>query len=232
MRGILPGGTDSPAGPVRGIPGIVSGGWHAGAVTRTQFYTGTSADGFIADDGGSIDWMTEVVTEPGEEFARFMAGVGAMAMGATTYRWVLEHEGVVERPEEWRRWYGERPCWVFTHQEDLPVVPGVDIRFVRGDVRPVHAEMAAAARAGSDGDNVWLVGGGELVGTFADAGLLDEIILGVAPVTLGAGAPLLPRRLDAGRLRLTEVERVDQFVYLTYDVAPPAEPEVTRAAVT
>lgn len=140
---------------------------------------------------------------------------------------------MVERPEEWRRWYGERPCWVFTHRDDLPAVPGADIRFVQGDVRPVHAEMVAAVREGSGGgsggsrgshgygENVWLVGGGELVGNFADAGLLDDIILGVAPVTLGAGAPLLPRRLDGGRLRLTDVEQVGQFAYLTYEVGSP-----------
>jgi dihydrofolate reductase len=56
--------------------------------------------------------------------------------------------------------------------------------------------MIAAARD----RNVWLVGGGELVGRFADQGLLEELILGVAPVTLGAGAPLLPRRLLSSRL--------------------------------
>jgi dihydrofolate reductase len=191
-------------------------------VTRTQFYTATTVDGFIADERDSLEWLFGVETERGDQFERFMAGVGVLAMGATTYRWVLEHEKVVERPEEWRRWYGERPCWVFTHRDDLPVPPGVDIRFVQGDVRPVHAEMVAAARGSSVGDNVWLVGGGELVGTFADVGLLDELILGVAPVTLGAGAPLLPRRLDTGQLRLTDVERADQFVYLTYAVGPPS----------
>jgi dihydrofolate reductase len=195
-------------------------------VTRTQYYTATTVDGFLADEGNSLDWLFEVESEPGAEFERFIAGIGAMAMGATTYRWVLEHEKVVERPEEWRRYYGDRPCWVFTHQEGLPVVPGADIRFVRGDVRPVHAEMVAAVRDGSDrsrgyGENVWLLGGGELVGQFADAGLLDEIILGVAPVTLGAGAPLLPRRLGGGRLRLTGVEQAGQFAYLTYEVGPP-----------
>ena len=57
----------------------------------------------------------------------------------------------------------------------------------RGDVAPVHAEMAGAARA-AGGKNVWIVGGGDLVGQFHDAGLLDEIILFVAPVALGAGA--------------------------------------------
>ncbi|MFB7289936.1 dihydrofolate reductase family protein [Actinacidiphila glaucinigra] len=83
---------------------------------------------------------------------------------------------------------------------------------MRHDVRPVHEAMTAAAR----GRDIWLVGGGELVGCFADHGLLDDLVLGVAPVTLGAGAPLLPRRLTSARLRLTGVEQVGQFAYLTY----------------
>jgi dihydrofolate reductase len=73
----------------------------------------------------------------------------------------------------------------------------------------------------ADGRNVWLVGGGELVGRFADQGLLDEIVLGVAPVMLGAGAPLLPRRLSASELTLRTVEHDDRFVFLTYDVRRP-----------
>lgn len=64
---------------------------------------------------------------------------------------------------------GATPCWIFTHRQ-LPAVPGADLRFVQGDVAPVHDAMVAAA----DGKNVWLVGGGELVGSFADAGRLDE----------------------------------------------------------
>jgi dihydrofolate reductase len=72
--------------------------------------------------------------------------------------------------------------------------------------------------AAAGGKNVWVIGGGDLAGQFADAGLLDELILGVAPVTLGAGAPVLPRRLLAADLRLTSVERSGQFAYLRYDV--------------
>ena len=47
---------------------------------------------------------------------------------------------------------------------------------------------------------------GELVGQFHDHGLLDEVILGVAPVFLGSGAPLLPRRITAPDLELTDVD--------------------------
>ena len=84
------------------------------------------------------------------------------------------------------------------HAPQLTEVPGARIEFTSGDVAPVHAEMVAAA----GGRNVWIVGGGDLAGQFADAGLLDEVLVTIAPVTLGAGAPLLPRRIE---LRLDEV---------------------------
>ncbi|MDX2702899.1 dihydrofolate reductase family protein [Streptomyces sp. PA03-6a] len=180
-------------------------------MTRTQYFTATSLDGFIAEPDGSLDWLFEVEGEGFERFRAFFAGVGAFAMGATTYEWILDHDRLLERPGKWTEYYGTTPAWVFTHR-DLPAVPGADVTFVRDDVRPVHEAMTAAA----GGRNIWLVGGGELVGAFADHGLLDDLILGVAPVTLGAGAPLLPRRLTSARLRLTDVERVGQFAYLTY----------------
>jgi dihydrofolate reductase len=138
-------------------------------------------------------------------------------MGATTYEWILAHEKLLDDPAQWTKWYGQTPAWVFTHR-DLPAIPGADLRFVSGEVRPVHEQMTAAA----DGKNLWLVGGGELVGAFADQGLLDEIHLGVAPVTLGSGAPLLPRHITSSRLRLTKARQAGQFVQLTYAVGPPA----------
>jgi dihydrofolate reductase len=180
-------------------------------VTKTQYYTATSLDGYIADENNSLDWLFEVDRGPngGDDFTEFFAGIGAMAMGATTYEWVLAHEGLLEDPDKW--YYGETPCWVFTHRE-LPAVPGAVLSFVQGDVEPVHAEMTKAA----DGRNVWLVGGGDLVGQFADRRLLDEILVGVTPVTLGRGAPLLPRRLTVSRLELVDVARSGQLARLRY----------------
>ena len=133
-------------------------------------------------------------------------------MGATTYQWVLDHEHLLDEPAKWDAWYGGTPTWVFTHRS-LPPVPGAGIRFVQGDVAPVHSAM----RAASGDRNIWLVGGGDLVGQFADQDLLDEIIVSVAPVTLGSGAPLLPQRI-VGRMTLTGVERDRQFANLTYNV--------------
>jgi dihydrofolate reductase len=186
-------------------------------LTKTQYFTATTLDGFIADEDNSLDWLFEVDRgpEPGSEFKEFFAGVGAMTMGSTTYKWVYEHENLGSDSAPWTRWYGDTPCWVFTHRE-LPPIPSVPIRFVRGDVAHVHGEMTEEAR----GRNIWLVGGGDLVGQFADAALLDEILVGVAPVTLGRGAPLLPRRLTASQLELVEVARQGQFARLVYRVRP------------
>jgi dihydrofolate reductase len=187
-------------------------------MTKTQYYTATTIDGFIADPDNSLDWLFQVPSDGGGEasrfsFNRFFANVGAFVCGATTYEWIRNHQ---EEVGSWQDWYGNTPCWVFTHRE-LPRIPGASLTFVQGDVRPVHEEMVAAA----GGKNIWLVGGGDLVGQFADHGLLDEIIASVAPVTLGGGAPLLPRRLPSSRLRLADVERDGQFVHLTYVVGKP-----------
>ena len=63
------------------------------------------------------------------------------------------------------------------------------------------------------------MGGGDLVGQFDDHGLLDEVIIGIAPVFLGAGAPLLPRKIITPRLELLEATPYGKtFVTLRYAV--------------
>jgi dihydrofolate reductase len=180
-------------------------------VSLTRYYTAASLDGFIADRDHSLEWLFTRAREPDGplNYGDFIAGVGAMAMGSTTYEWILGHEFSETPPAEWR-WPYDLPCWVFTHRR-LPVVPGAPISFTRAEVATVHAEMLAAAAGG----DVWIVGGGDLAGQFADAGLLDEVLVMIAPVTLGAGAPLLPRRIE---LRLNEVARNGDFAAARYSV--------------
>jgi dihydrofolate reductase len=182
-----------------------------GFVSLTQYYTATTLDGFIADPDNSLDWLfTRKQEADGPlNYGTFIADVGAMAMGSTTYEWILDHEFSDKDPAEWK-WPYDIPCWVFTHRE-LPVVPDAKIEFTSADVAAVHKQMVAAA-----GDrNVWIVGGGDLAGQFADAGLLDEVIVSIAPVTLGAGAPMLPRRIE---LRLDELGRNGDFVSAKFSV--------------
>jgi dihydrofolate reductase len=153
---------------------------------KTQYYTAASLDGFIATADDSLEWLFPLGDIETTSYPAFIRDVGALAMGSTTYEWMREHLlGPAARPPQ--PWPYTQPAWVFSSRPRAPI-PGVDLRFVSGDVRPVHAEMVAAA----GGKNVWIVGGGELAGQFYDAGLLDELFVQVGSVTLGSGKPLLP----------------------------------------
>ena len=179
-------------------------------MSRTVYYTATTLDGYLADDHDSLDWLfvQDIDNEGPMNYDAFIAGVGAIVMGRTTYEWVRDH---IEREGE--SWYYDMPAWVLTHA-DLPGIEGADVRFAQGDVRPVHAAMVEAA----GGKDLWVVGGGDLAAQFAEAGLLDTMMVSIAPVTLGAGRPLFPREFD---LRLTDLAQNRAFVCATYDVVGP-----------
>lgn len=183
---------------------------------KTQYYGATSLDGFIADENDSLDWLMQLGSPEETSYPEFIRDVGALAMGSVTYEWVVRNLGD-------DAWPYSGPCWVFSSRS-LTRLEGADLRFVRGDVRPVHAEMVEEAA----GKNVWIVGGGDLAGQFHDHGLLDEIIVQVTPVTLGAGAPLFPRRIASPPLTLTSVQRYGAMVELRYDV--PGEADQTPGA--
>jgi dihydrofolate reductase len=179
----------------------------------TQYYTASSIDGFIADPDNSLEWLFQFSEQTGmeEEYPKFIAQVGAIAMGSTTYEWIANYTGFLSDPSKWEYTV---PAWVFSSR-DLPRVEGPDIRFVSGDVAPIHEEMVKVA----EGKNVWLVGGGDLVGQFHDQGLLDEVVISIASVFLGSGAPLLPRRIVTPPLQLREATAYgSDFAVLRYAV--------------
>ncbi|MCK2027160.1 dihydrofolate reductase family protein [Microbacterium sp. SSW1-47] len=170
----------------------------------THFYTASSLDGFIATLDHSLDWLLslDIDLEGPMAYPSFEKNVGALVMGASTYEWVMRHEE--------GRWGYTQPTWVLTHR-DLELPAGAAVELTSDAVSEVHARAVAAA----EGRDVWIVGGGDVAGQFADAGLLDEVWVQYAPVTLGSGAPLLPRRLD---LELLEVARNRSFLCGRYRV--------------
>lgn len=187
-------------------------------MSRTQYYCATSLDGFIAESDDTIAWLTGyegTFDGPGAEpiegtYDSFYEGVGALVMGSATYGFVLDEL------ETWP--YSGKPTWVLTSRElPEPTGEGIDVRFAGGAVANLHAEMLEAA-----GDrNLWVVGGGPVASQFADAGLLDEVILTVVPVVLAAGKPLFARRLPEGAMRLAGIRPYDSgMVELRYVVGP------------
>jgi dihydrofolate reductase len=180
---------------------------------KTQYFTASSLDGFIATEDNSLEWLFPLGDVNDTSYPSFITQVGALAMGSSTYEWMLRHSETISA-QMGSGWPYTQPTWIFSSRT-LPPVPGANLSFVRGDVRPVHAAMRTAAGT----KNIWIVGGGNLAGQFHDADLLDEIIVQVGSVTLGGGKPLFPRRLTKPPLRLESVRQVGTgFAELHYSV--------------
>ncbi|MDQ4212818.1 dihydrofolate reductase family protein [Microbacterium capsulatum] len=187
-------------------------------MTRAIYYTAATLNGFLADEHDSLAWLLDIPQEEATaDIADFMSGMGVLVEGSSTYEWVLREEDLLVHPGRWQAFYGDRPTFVFTSRS-LPVVPGADIRFVSGPVADHWDDIVASA----GGRDVWIVGGGDLAGQVADAGHLDEIVVTIAPATLRAGKPLLPRDLDHRRLELIGARQAGPFAELTYRLVPPS----------
>lgn len=151
----------------------------------TVYFTAASLDGYLVDEAGSLDWLTsrDIDAQGPFGYEAFVKTVGALVMGATTYEWLLANE-----PGPWMY---EQPTWVMTHRPHL-IADGHPVTPFAGTAADLHPRLVAAA---ADRD-VWVVGGGDVAAQFVSAGLVDEMIVGYAPCTLGAGAPVLPVRSE------------------------------------
>ena len=120
-------------------------------MSLTQYYTATTLDGFIADPDNSLDWLfTRKREDDGLlNYGEFIAEIGAMAMGSTTYEWLLDQELAGKDPDE-RKWPYDIPCWVFTHRQ-LQAVPGSGVEFTSAHIATVHQERWEPLRAGTCG---------------------------------------------------------------------------------
>jgi dihydrofolate reductase len=147
----------------------------------TIYYTASSIDGYIVDNKGSLDWLTSRNIDADGPFGyrSFSASVGALVMGATTYEWIIANE-----PGDWSY---DQPTWVVTHRPQI-VAPGRPVSAFSGDITDLHPRLVEAAGY----KDVWVVGGGDVAAQFAQAGLIDEMIVSYAPCTLGTGGRLLP----------------------------------------
>jgi dihydrofolate reductase len=169
---------------------------------KTQYYTATSLDGFLATEDDSLDWLFPLGDLNNSSYPEFISEVGALAMGSATYEWMVRNADQVVN-ETGSPWPYDQPAWVFSSRK-LPIIDGADVHFVNADVHQVHREMRAAAK----GKNIWIVGGGDLAGQFYDVGLLNELIIQVGSATLGKGKPLFPRRVLSPALKLISVRQM------------------------
>lgn len=199
----------------------MNAGYLASPMTRVQYYCAASLDGFIADPNDGLEWLTGYrgsysgpEAEPGPmsgggSYDAFYERVGAMVSGSATYEWVLDHTG----EESWP--YRGKPWWVLSSRDlDVREGEGIDVRTVSGPVAEHHDEIVSSA----GNRNLWIVGGGPVASQYADAGLLDDVLLTVVPVVLGSGKPLFASDIPS-TLQLTGTTVFDTgMVELRYEI--------------
>ena len=166
-------------------------------MARVTAHISVSADGFSAGLNQSLErpfgdgdgdqlhrWMFETPEENADVVAEMLAA-DAFIMGRNMFSpgrgaWDLE----------WTGWWGEdppyhKPTFVLTHHEraDLPMTGGTTFHFVTGGIRDA---LKRAREATGDG-HISIAGGAATLNQFLTAGLVDELTLSIAPVSLGVG---------------------------------------------
>jgi dihydrofolate reductase len=165
----------------------------------------TSADGYVARRDGNLDWLTERPSPKGfYGLPEFERSVDAKVLGRKTFDRAVQMGA---------RFSADAVRYVFSRQPPPPSAPP-GVHFVTESI----GAFAKRLRAES-GKNVWMMGGGEIIGSFLDEGAIDEFIINVVPIFIGKGIPLIPPRHRDVSLGLLGVQQFpDGVAQLHYDV--------------
>jgi len=150
---------------------------------KVLYSASMSLDGFIAGTGGDASWMTEYLG-PDPLLEEVISDAGAILVGNRTFRGDDPHKGTPKEGKPFGGGFDGRQFVLTHHAPDIPA-PGVT--FV-GDL-----ESGVAAAKAAAGERYVHVLGASVARQCLDAGLLDEILVYVAPVLLGDGTRLFDR---------------------------------------
>lgn len=173
-------------------------------------YIATSADGYIARPDGDVEWLHRRPRKSDYGMRAFYRTIDTILIGRKTYDWAMDY---------WRKHGKEgggfdttRTHYVFSRRPPQGETPGV--RFVFEPVKTFAQRLRAAP-----GKHIWMMGGGELIASFLDAGEIDEFDIHVMPMFIGEGIPLVaPRHRDL-LLHLRSTRKYpDGVVRLRYQV--------------
>jgi dihydrofolate reductase len=183
---------------------------------RLEFYIILTADGMYADPDGGLGHY-----EPAEDEHRFANDLtrdaGAIVMGRAMYG-VMEYWDTVniddpatpEVEREFARYWRETPKWVVSRGRPT----------LRANATLLEGDVVAAVRAlkASDGPDLGLGCGADLLATLSEAGLVDAYRLLITTTVLGQGKAMFASFHEPLRLRLTGTRTFDAgSVLLEYE---------------
>jgi dihydrofolate reductase len=175
----------------------------------------------FGDDGGDGwgDRLHAWYAAPEENQAEMARGTAASAfiMGRNMFGPVRG-----EWDRQWKGWWGDNPpyhgpVFVLTHhpRDPQPMDGGTTFHFVTDGIESALKQ----AREAAEGGDISIHGGATTVNQYLAAGLINELRLHIAPLTLGAGTRLFD---GVPRLNLEQVESraTSSVTHLTYRVLP------------
>jgi dihydrofolate reductase len=155
-------------------------------VRRIRYAVAASLDGYIAGPKGEADW---IIMDPDIDFGAIYDQFDTVLIGRRTF------EGMARGKKKPGAMPGMK-TFVLSRtlqQRDYPKVT----------ILAEKVEETLAALRAESGKDIWLFGGGLLFRSLLDAGLVDTVEVGIMPVLLGGGIPLLPPPARQAKLKLT-----------------------------
>lgn len=142
----------------------------------------TSADGFIARSDGSFDWLDLPSPEGNYGMDEFYKSIDTILWGRKTCDMAIEMQknGVAGAGFD-----TTVKNYVFTRGA-VPSAAPAGVEYVK---EPIKAFATRLREAG--GKDIWMMGGGGIIGSFLDEGEIDEFMISLIPVFIGEGIPLL-----------------------------------------
>jgi dihydrofolate reductase len=175
-------------------------------------YIATSADGYIARPDGDIEWLNRMPSTNDYGMRTFYRTIDTILWGRKTYDWALSYDK--QHGNKGGIFDTKLANYVFSTKPPKQKSP--DVEFISQPVK----EFAQHLRA-TPGKHIWMMGGGELIASFLDAGEIDEFDIHVMPILIGEGIPLIaPRHRDV-RLHLRSVNKFsDGVIRIRYQTQP------------
>jgi dihydrofolate reductase len=162
-------------------------------------YIATSADGYIARPDGDVEWLN-----------RRPRTIDTILWGRKTYDWLLNYYR--KRGKKEGLFDTKLANYVFSRRPQRRAAPGAE--FVSEPVKAFAQRLRATT-----GKHIWMMGGGEVIASFLDAGEIDEFDIHVIPVFIGEGIPLVaPRHRDVPLHLRSSRKYPDGVVRLRYEV--------------